>query len=380
MQINRNIIYLSILLLVGCSTTAPASNNPTKSVVIVDTNYDETWKAAMKAVSESQMCEGCFFEIKMADKSVGIISAVANRENQFKGQINLQIAEINKDKTNVTVMASIAQYKYWGNLYGARFSERWENIDYNFSDDIASQILFHATGSVGKANRDIFLKIEIGKTNIKLGEHVTLKYELYTRYDTKYLGFKRDLSVKSEIIDELLKKPDGSGYYEERTFFGCSFPWGSSKNMARVEIVLENSPADHILQENDFIKAVNGEKVNSVEHLSEVLAKQSPTKETKFSILRNEKEFDLLIKPRMRYGQHGNGIIAEYLSPGVGAQISKETKVINNRKYIVAEIQSIKLHFNKSGQFSIDPGAVKVTTSNITRVLESEPINVIVED
>lgn len=293
------------VLIIGCAGMTPThvQPGPVKTTLTVERDYETTWQAAMTTLTEAQTCEGCFFSITTADKSIGIISASSQREHQLAGQINVRLMKNGEERTALDVMASVSQYKYWGNLYGARFNERWENVDSGFSQKIAEQILLKATQGYGKSDSDVFIKVQGNSTMMRSGNYLILTYHLYTRYDTTYLGFKRDLNIKNQFINRLISKPGKENeFYSEKPSFGIAPVRDDSKKMVRIETVEEDSPAFNVLMEGDLIKAVNDEKVRDITHLlNEVLKGQSLSNATKFSVIRGEKELDLRIVPMLKF-------------------------------------------------------------------------------
>ncbi len=299
-------LFACEVLISGCAGV-PQSHNvqstPVKATLTIEQNYDMVWQEAMAVLTEVQTCEGCFFSITAADKSTGVISASSLREHQLAGQVNAHIVKNSEHKTTLDVMASISQYKYWGNLYGARFNERWENVDSGFSQKIAEQISLKATQGYGKSDSDVFLKVHFDSLKIRPGNYLTLTYHLYTRYDTTYLGFKRDLNVKNQFINRLIKRSGKENDLDsEKPSFGIAPVRDDSKKMVRIETVEENSPAFNVLMDDDLLKAVNDEKINdNVQLLGEVLSKQNLSSATKFSVIRGEKELDLYIVPALKF-------------------------------------------------------------------------------
>jgi hypothetical protein len=290
--VKKKALASALLLFVGGCAGVPQTHLdpavPTKAEVAVNANYDKTWKSAMRVVGEVQMCEGCFFEITTSDKSSGVISALSSRENQMKGQLNLKVTEISDKTTNLAVMGSISVYKYWGNLYGARFKERWENVPGNFLQTMAGQISVEATDSFGGPDEDIYLKVLVDKKEARKGEAITLEYVFYTRYMTKVEELSRAVSVENEIL-----RPNSLML----SYFGVSTFWDDVRNMGRVDYVQEDGPASNVLYEGDFRVKINDKEITNHDKLTKTLGSQTKNEEVKFSILRSNTQLDVTILP-----------------------------------------------------------------------------------
>ncbi len=468
---NRTILVL-LLIAVGCVGTAQsqdAYSQPRRVSLTIQKNYDDVWKAAMTVLTEAQTCEGCFFSITSSDRSSGIISASSNREDQMSGQINVRVSKVSDNETAIIVNGSLAQHKYWSNLYGAKYLERWEDVDSDFAAKIADQISLVASGSYGKSDADTFLKVSADKSNISTGSYVTLDYVLYIRYNTTYQGFSRHLKIGNQFINVLMKRPEseGGGYYEEGPYFGISASWDDLKKMLKIVVIGEDAASSNVLLPNDYVKSINNEGVKNIAHFMELLRKQRLDKETKFSIIRDGKEMDVEVVPRNSFYESSrlnraeivkftfdtnfnkkdgnvnvastsepsdlmkgdiikevdslpihslddwrkvtnelqeskiyhflvirNGeekhfdikplkekiyISAEYFPPPTN-NVKKQEITLDGKKYTIANIQKIRIRFDKPGDFLIDPGSIQVLTSILgmtnTRVLEYEPIKV----
>ena len=472
-MVKKSIVVCGLLISICMPTwfSIAYAESPNNTTVRIEKDYDASWQAAMATITEVQACKGCLFSITSSDKSAGVISASLNREHQITGQINIHVAKINERETSLTVNASVSQYKSWSNLYGAKFYEKWEDIDSDLASKIADQTALVANDFYGRADTDTFLKVYADRLKINAGDYMTLDYVLYVRYDTTYQGTDRELKIENQLINVIMKHPEseGGGYYEKGPYFGIGPMWDDVRKMPKIITIGEGSPSANILFPNDLIKSVNDEEAKSIPNLMELLRKQPLNEETKFSVVRDGKEMDFHIVPgnswseasllnqdsSVRFGfdarfnekdkvlsvdrgdelstlmagdvvkevdglpihslndwrkitnalqeektyhftvaRNGEEVrfeikprrekiffTAEYY-PTTPNDIKKKEVELNGKKYLVATTQKIKIRFNQRGNFSIDPGSIKVKTSiwgmASTRVLEAEPLKITV--
>ncbi len=118
-------------------------------------------------------------------------------------------------------------------------------------------------------------------------------------------------------------------------------------------LVAKSGPS---LNNGDIINTIDGVKIRSLDQWFRIAGAPLESKEYLFSVIRNENELSIPIKAT----RQDVPISAEYIFPTTNAEVMRSEITLHGRRYVKARPLVINVRFGIPGEFTIEPGVIRM--------------------